>query len=93
MLQMSVHLIGQHCKKRTKSPSERSAGRYAVEVFEFFNKMCLVVIAVVIEKLVLAEALLGGFGTEDILKTHDLAESFGRVAYIVFEQPAELPGT
>lgn len=82
----------QDCKKRTKSPPERFPGRHAVKILEFLNEMGLVVVAAVVKQLVLAEALLRGFGTEYILKTNDLAERFGRVADVILEKPAELPG-
>ena len=39
--------------------------------------MGLVVIAIVVEQLVFAQAPLRGFRAEDVLKPHHLAECFG----------------
>ena len=44
-IQISTKSNFEHCKKRTKLPSESFAWCYAIKVLKFFHEMGLVVIA------------------------------------------------
>ena len=61
------------------------AGCYAIEVFELFDEMRLVVIARIKEQFILPQALYRWLSAQYVLKPYHLAECFGRCAYIMIK--------
>ena len=53
--------------------------------------MGLVVVTDIVKKFVALKALAGGFGLQNILEPYHLAKGFWGIAYILLEQPSQLP--
>lgn len=84
---------GEYCTNRTKSALKSLAWGHPVKVFESFDEMRLVVIAVVKKELVLLQTLYRWFGVQNLLKTYHLTKGFGRIADVKFKQSPQLPRT